>query len=112
MHATRSSQETATEAVQVFGGRGITRTGMGQYIEHVSGCVISAYVYCSLLLVAFSITEPFRSILFLEEVQSIISFLSMLEFELMTFFLCVAEDVLGDLGVRQAVRGMPKNARL
>ena len=24
----------------------------------------------------------------------------------------VAEDVLGDLGVRQAMRGMPKNARL
>jgi hypothetical protein len=27
--------------------------------------------------------------------------------------LCVAaEDVLGDLGVRQAIRGIPKNARL
>lgn len=24
----------------------------------------------------------------------------------------LAEDVLGDLGVRQAIRGMPKNARL
>jgi hypothetical protein len=26
--------------------------------------------------------------------------------------LCLAEDVLGDLGVRQAMRKMPKNARL
>jgi hypothetical protein len=24
----------------------------------------------------------------------------------------IAEDVLGDLGVRQAMRGMPKNVRL
>ncbi|KAG5652329.1 hypothetical protein H0H81_005397 [Sphagnurus paluster] len=35
MHATRTAQETATDAVQIFGGRGITKTGMGQYIEHV-----------------------------------------------------------------------------
>lgn len=36
MHATRSAQLTATDAVQIFGGRGITRTGMGEHIEHVS----------------------------------------------------------------------------
>ena len=35
MYATRCAQETATDAVQIFGGRGITKTGMGQYIEHV-----------------------------------------------------------------------------
>ncbi|KAF9468138.1 peroxisomal acyl-CoA-dehydrogenase [Collybia nuda] len=70
MHATRTAQETATDAVQVFGGRGITKTGMGQFIEH------------------YHRTVPFDAIL------------------------GGAEDVLGDLGVRQAIRAMPKNARL
>lgn len=36
MYATRCAQETAADAVQIFGGRGITKTGMGQYIEHAS----------------------------------------------------------------------------
>jgi alkylation response protein AidB-like acyl-CoA dehydrogenase len=35
-YATSSGQETARDAVQIFGGRGITVSGMGQYIEHVS----------------------------------------------------------------------------
>ncbi|KAF7795985.1 hypothetical protein EIP86_007154 [Pleurotus ostreatoroseus] len=58
MYATRSAQDTARDAVQIFGGRGITKSGMGRFIEHVP------------------------------------------------------EDVLGDLGVRQAISKMPKNARL
>jgi alkylation response protein AidB-like acyl-CoA dehydrogenase len=33
--STRGAQDTARDAVQVFGGRGITRTGMGRFIEHV-----------------------------------------------------------------------------
>ncbi|KDR76308.1 hypothetical protein GALMADRAFT_96846 [Galerina marginata CBS 339.88] len=70
MLATRSAQETATDAVQIFGGRGITKTGMGSAIEH------------------YHRTVPFDAIL------------------------GGAEDVLGDLGVRQAIRGMPKNAKL
>ncbi|PPQ69164.1 hypothetical protein CVT26_003538 [Gymnopilus dilepis] len=70
MYATRSAQETATDAVQIFGGRGITRTGMGASIEH------------------YHRTVPFDAIL------------------------GGAEDVLGDLGVRQAIRAMPKNAKL
>ncbi|KAF8199561.1 peroxisomal acyl-CoA-dehydrogenase [Pholiota molesta] len=70
MQATRSAQLTATDAVQIFGGRGITKTGMGEYIEH------------------YHRTVPFDAIL------------------------GGAEDVLGDLGVRQAVRGMPKNVRM
>jgi alkylation response protein AidB-like acyl-CoA dehydrogenase len=70
MFLTRSAQETATDAVQVFGGRGITKTGMGSQIEHYHRVV------------------PFDAIL------------------------GGAEDVLGDLGVRQAIRSMPKNARL
>jgi alkylation response protein AidB-like acyl-CoA dehydrogenase len=36
MYATQTAQETARDAVQIFGGRGITRTGMGRFIEHVS----------------------------------------------------------------------------
>ncbi|TFK27200.1 acyl-CoA dehydrogenase [Coprinopsis marcescibilis] len=70
MTSTRFAQETATDAVQIFGGRGITRTGMGQFIEH------------------YHRTVPFDAIL------------------------GGAEDVLGDLGVRQAIRQMPKNSKL
>ncbi|KAF8754341.1 Acyl-CoA dehydrogenase, N-terminal domain [Rhizoctonia solani] len=55
---------------QIFGGRAITKTGMGRMIEH------------------YHRTVPFDSLL------------------------GGAEDVLGDLGVRQAIRKMPKNARL
>ncbi|THH33221.1 hypothetical protein EUX98_g950 [Antrodiella citrinella] len=70
MYITRSAQETATDAVQIFGGRGITKTGMGRFIEH------------------YHRTVPYDAIL------------------------GGAEDVLGDLGVRQAIRQMPRNARL
>ncbi|KAN0113429.1 Acyl-CoA dehydrogenase/oxidase, N-terminal and middle domain containing protein [Russula decolorans] len=70
MYSTRCAQDTARDAVQIFGGRGITQTGMGRFIEH------------------YYRTVPFDSIL------------------------GGAEDVLGDLGVRQAIRAMPKNARL
>ncbi|KAI6099179.1 acyl-CoA dehydrogenase/oxidase [Pisolithus sp. B1] len=66
----RSGRETAEDATQIFGGRGITVGGMGKVIEN------------------FHRTSPFDAIL------------------------GGAEDVLGDLGVRQAIRKMPKNARL
>ena len=36
MFCTRTAQDTAEDAVQIFGGRGITQTGMGRFIEHVS----------------------------------------------------------------------------
>lgn len=35
MYSTRCAQETAQDAVQIFGGRGLTQTGMGRFIEHV-----------------------------------------------------------------------------
>ncbi|KAJ6494754.1 acyl-CoA dehydrogenase [Mycena vitilis] len=70
MYATRTAQETATDAVQIFGGRGISQGGMGKHIEH------------------YHRTVTFDSVL------------------------GGAEDVLGDLGVRQAMRKMPKNSRL
>ncbi|KAH9945261.1 peroxisomal acyl-CoA-dehydrogenase [Epithele typhae] len=69
-HSTRSGQETAKDAVQLFGGRGITQTGMGQFIEH-----------------------NYRTITF-------------------DALLGGAEDVLADLGVRQAMRAMPPEAKL
>jgi len=70
MYSTRSAQETAADAVQIFGGRGITQSGMGSHIEH------------------YHRTVPFDALL------------------------GGSEDVLADLGVRQAMRGMPTNARL
>ncbi|KAJ7284902.1 acyl-CoA dehydrogenase [Mycena rebaudengoi] len=70
MYATQTAQQTAADAVQIFGGRGISRGGMGKHIEH------------------YHRTVPFDAVL------------------------GGAEDVLGDLGVRQALRKMPKNARL
>jgi len=69
-YCTSSAQDTAQDAVQIFGGRGITKTGMGKFIQH------------------YYATVPFDSLL------------------------GGAEDVLGDLGVRQAMRSMPKSARL
>ncbi|RXW24272.1 hypothetical protein EST38_g1576 [Candolleomyces aberdarensis] len=69
-YATSTAQLTAADAVQIFGGRGITKTGMGRFIEH------------------YHRTVPFDAVL------------------------GGAEDVLGDLGVRQAIRKMPKNVRL
>ncbi|KAG9045043.1 hypothetical protein FS837_007146 [Tulasnella sp. UAMH 9824] len=69
-YCTSTAQDTARDAVQIFGGRGITRTGMGRFIEH------------------YHTTVTFDSLL------------------------GGAEDVLGDLGVRQAMRKMPSDARL
>ncbi|KDQ16196.1 hypothetical protein BOTBODRAFT_30921 [Botryobasidium botryosum FD-172 SS1] len=70
MQCTRTAQLTAQDATQIFGGRAITRTGMGRLIEH------------------YHRTVPFDSLL------------------------GGAEDVLGDLGVRQAVKQMPRGVRL
>ncbi|KAF8071705.1 acyl-CoA dehydrogenase [Lyophyllum atratum] len=70
MHVSRGAQDTARDAVQLFGGRGITRTGMGRFIEH------------------------YHRTLLIDAVGG------------------GAEDVLGDLGVRQALRTMPRNSRL
>ncbi|TDZ15905.1 Acyl-CoA dehydrogenase apdG [Colletotrichum orbiculare MAFF 240422] len=70
MSATRAAHEIADESVQIWGGRGLTRTGMGRVIE------------------MFNRTYKFDAIL------------------------GGAEEVLGDLGVRQAMKFMPPKARL
>ncbi|KAL1706068.1 acyl-CoA dehydrogenase/oxidase [Schizophyllum commune] len=66
----KSGRETAEDATQIFGGRGLTVTGMGKLVEN------------------YHRTSGFDAIL------------------------AGAEDVLGDLGVRQAIKKMPVDARL
>ncbi|KAM6495501.1 peroxisomal acyl-CoA-dehydrogenase [Amanita muscaria] len=66
----RCGRETAEDATQVFGGRALTKSGMGKKIEEYHRC------------------SGFDAIL------------------------AGAEDVLGDLGVRQALKKMPREARL
>ncbi|KAJ7179593.1 acyl-CoA dehydrogenase/oxidase [Mycena filopes] len=67
---TRSGEETAADATQIFGGRALTVTGMGKVIEN------------------YRRTSAFDAIL------------------------AGAEDVMADLGVRQAMKKMPSNARM
>ena len=70
MFSTKSAQQTAEDAVQIFGGRGITQRCMGKFIEHY-----------------------YRTVTF-------------------DALLGGAEDVLADLGVRQAMRVMPEDSKL
>ncbi|KAF9485194.1 peroxisomal acyl-CoA-dehydrogenase [Pholiota conissans] len=69
-YSTSCGQDTARDAVQIFGGRGITQSGMGKFVEHYH-----------------------RTIAF-------------------DALLGGAEDVLADLGVRQALRAMPRDTKL
>ena len=72
MFITRSAQDIARDAVQIFGGRGITKSGMGKHIEHVrtgprfpalfSDAEDAPRALCST-------TEPSLSILFSVEVS-------------------------------------------
>jgi alkylation response protein AidB-like acyl-CoA dehydrogenase len=41
-YSTQCAQDTARDAVQIFGGRGVTKTGMGRFIEHV--CFLSFFL--------------------------------------------------------------------
>ena len=66
-HATRSAHEIADEAVNIFGGRGLTQSGMGRVVE------------------MFHRTYKFDAIL------------------------GGTEEILGDLGVRQAYKDFPKS---
>ena len=66
----KSGRETAEDATAIFGGRAITVSGMGKFIEN------------------FHRTSGYDAIL------------------------AGAEDVLADLGVRQAIKKMPMDARL
>ncbi|ORX48572.1 acyl-CoA dehydrogenase NM domain-like protein [Hesseltinella vesiculosa] len=68
--STRVAHNVSDEACQVFGGRSITKTGMGRYVE------------------AFQRTYKFAAIL------------------------GGSEEIMADLGLRQAMRVFPKSARL
>ncbi|KAI7847680.1 acyl-CoA dehydrogenase/oxidase [Circinella umbellata] len=68
--ATRVAHNVSDDACQIFGGRGITKTGMGRSIE------------------SFQRTYKFAAIL------------------------GGSEEIMSDLGVRQAMKYFPKNARL
>lgn len=67
MSTTRAAHEVADESVQIWGGRALTQTGMGKFIEN------------------FNRTYKFDAIL------------------------GGAEEILADLGVRQAMRNFPKS---
>ncbi|TFK27197.1 acyl-CoA dehydrogenase [Coprinopsis marcescibilis] len=69
-YATQAAQDSAKDAMQIFGSHGLQKTGVGLFVEH------------------YYRTVPFDALL------------------------GGAEDVLSDLGVRQALRAMPKNTRL
>ena len=66
----RATTVIADLSVQVFGGRGVTKTGMGKSISRVQKSFKLASVYGG------------------------------------------SEEIMCDLGVRQAMRLMPKNAKL
>ena len=66
-HVTRSAQEIADQATNIFGGRGITQSGMGKVVE------------------MFNRTYKFDAIL------------------------GGTEEILADLGVRQAFKRFPKS---
>ncbi len=73
MFITRSAQDIARDAVQIFGGRGITKSGMGKHIEHVrttQGFMSSAQTLI-LLLAFYSIIGPCHLTLFSAEVSAI-----------------------------------------
>lgn len=86
MSSTRMAHEVADEAVQIWGGRGLTQTGMGRVIEN------------------FNRTYKFDAILVCNIVKSFPRELCWLTLP----FQGGAEEVLGDLGVRQAMKNMPK----
>jgi alkylation response protein AidB-like acyl-CoA dehydrogenase len=90
-YVTNTGRATAEDAAQIFGGRSITQTGMGKLVENVCRLSrISIFVVFAKIrpLIQYHRTSPYDAIL------------------------GGAEDVMGDLGVRQALRRMPKNARL
>ena len=73
--------------MQIFGGRAITQTGMGRFVEHYH-----------------------RTIAFDALLGGGVYAYPHIYFRVCNHF--TAEDVLADLGVRQALRFMPKDIRL
>jgi hypothetical protein len=92
--------------VQIFGGRGITKTGLGRFAEQVSWIWVFYYHSSSIQRFLRSTIGLFLSMRFLAVVSLQVTIANV------DNRILAAEDVLSDLGVRQALRGMPRNARL
>src|SRR6266403_3695880 len=80
-YVTNTGRTTAEDAAQIFGGRSITQTGMGKLVENVRRLHTPFIFRCIILrrdlLIQYHRTSPYDAIL------------------------GGAEDVMGDLGVRQ-----------
>ena len=109
MYATRTGQDTAVDATQIFGGRAIS-----SYPSLSRRSVILTWhgnthqlrlVWASTSSI---ITAP--SLLTLSSVEVRPCYGPCLDLVLISIL--SAEDVLGDLGVRQAMKKIPKNTRL
>jgi hypothetical protein len=122
MFCTRCEGEIATDAIQIFGGRSLTKTGMGK-CESATSVVVSprnlrrlvdgSPLFAAPVIEGFSRNQPFNAIL----VRSPSFSRALCGLEADACFLPHrsqggAEDVLGDLGVRQAMRAMPDDAKL
>lgn len=88
----------------MFGGRALTVTGMGKFIENVC-------VYFPFDLITYGPRVSIIELLVLMPV-SLESLTGYIFPDVFSTVLAGAEDVLGDLGVRQALKKMPRDARL
>jgi alkylation response protein AidB-like acyl-CoA dehydrogenase len=94
--ATRVAHLVSDHAVQIFGGRGITRTGMGHKIEHfqksIKFCMFLPFVFCINVCFVFTLV--------------------VVVFVYAAAILGGSEEIMADFGARQAMKYFPKNAKL
>lgn len=105
MFITRNGQVTAEDAAQIFGGRSLTQGGMGRIIENVRILFLVLSIW-AILIANASIGARLNTMPFLEVLK--VCPIYILEHS----FINALADVLGDLGVRQAIKKMPPNVRL
>jgi hypothetical protein len=116
MSSTRAAHEIADEAVQIWGGRGLTASGMGRVIEMFNRTYKFEYeTPCPFSACCLSVCSAgcFSAQVILGRARLGITLQYVLLRNLLTSgiysaILGGAEEVLGDLGVRQAMRNMPK----
>lgn len=70
MQVTKTMALVSNEACQIFGGRAITRTGMGRYVERIQRSYKQSTIYGG------------------------------------------SEEIMADLGIKMAMKEIPKNAKL
>lgn len=96
MQSTHFEGEIADDAVNIFGGRGLTKTGMGESKPFF-------FFLSSRSPLSFARDPDARAGKHIEALKRTAKFNAILG---------GAEEVLGDLGVRQAMRKMPSDVRL